>query len=135
MTLGEDVAAALPELRSAAESMMTSACVITGPGEKTWNNTTGTYDNPAVTIYTGPCRIAFRSTVRREAEAVGQLLTEQEPTLYLPVDGSEGVSTDHVVTITANPLDAALVGMRLRVAGIHAQTYATARRLALEVVS
>lgn len=137
MSLGSDVAAALPELRVQAESLMVSTCTITrGGGAGVWNEATGAYDATATTIYSGPCRLIFRSnSVVRETDAQGQFLLEQEPQLSLPVVGSETVTVGDAVTITANPYDAAMVGLTLRIAGIHTQTQATARRFPVEVVT
>lgn len=136
MSLGSDIAAALPGLRAQAESLMVSVCTITrGGGAGVWNESTGQYDSTAVTVYSGPCRVRFPSTVVRESDTQNQFTVEQEPLLSLPVAGSEGVTVDDVVTITANPSDSAMVGLTLRIAGLHAQTQATARRFPVEVTS
>jgi hypothetical protein len=136
VTLGADIEAALPELRTAAESMMKSTCVIrrvtgTELDEETLN-TTPTYE----VSYSGRCRVRFASTAApREVDAQSQLLVEQEPILHLPVVGSEGVRVGDVAEITANPHDPKLVGVRFRVAGVHSQTLGTARRFPIEVVT
>lgn len=135
MTLRSDITAALPGLRAHAESLMVSTCTITRGGTDVWNEETGAYDSTAETVYTGPCRVRFPSTVVRETDAQNQFAVEQEPVLSLPVVGSELVTVDDVVTITANPFDTAMVGLTLRIAGVHTQTQATARRFPVEVTS
>lgn len=137
MTLGADASVALPGLRAEAESLMLSTCTITrGGAEPVWNDATGDYDTAAGgTVYAGKCKIRFLSSVVRESDAQSQFVTEQEPTLYLPIDGSEAVTIGDTVFVTANPQDTGMVGKSFRVAGVHTQTYATQRRLPLEVVT
>ena len=43
MNLGADIAAALPQLRRQAESMMRDECTITRAGTQTWDDATGTH--------------------------------------------------------------------------------------------
>lgn len=137
MSLGSDVAAALPGFRAEAESQMVSTCTITSDGVKVWDEETGGYVESGTTVYSGPCKLRFPPQGRslRELDVQGQFLIEQEPLLSLPVAGSELVSPGDVVTITANPFDPAMVGLKIRIAGVHTQTFATARRFPVEVVT
>lgn len=114
---------------------MLSTCTVNSAGEPVWDEATGDYVPSGTTVYEGPCKLRFPSTVLRESDVQSQFVVEQEPMLALPVVGSELVSVGDVVTITANPFDAAMVGLKLRVAGVHTQTFATARRFPVELVS
>lgn len=122
--------------RAFNEALMTSACTITrGDATPVLNETTGHYDVTSTTIYTGPCKIRFVSTVVSEADAQAQLLVEQNAILSLPIVGSETVDVDDLATITSSYMDGALVGKVFRITGIHAQSFATARRLTVEIIS
>lgn len=119
--------------RQLAESQMTSAGIVyrANGGFTTDPVTleeTPTYD----TIYTGACRLRFTANTPRTGEVPGVVVTDQSATLSFPVLGSEGITTGDIWQCTANPLDPALVGRRLRIAGIHSMTHATARRFPVE---
>lgn len=119
--------------RRQAEALMESACVITRAGETTTDPVTGEDVPTSTTIYTGKCRLKFPNAQATQVEAAGQLLATQFPVLSLPVDGSAGVLMDDVATVTS-PLDPD-VTVVARIAGLHSQTHATARRFPLEVLS
>jgi len=135
MTLGADITAALPELRAAAESMMHSTVIIRRPSGSTWNEETGTSVPAWVDVYEGPARIRFKDTQPRVADAAGEQVVDQAPVLSLPIATSADVRVDDIATVTANPTDPGLIGLQFRIAGVHAQTHATARRFPVEVVS
>lgn len=142
MDLGADIAAALPGLRAQAESMMQDRCVVERVTAGTvLDEVTGEYTPVTVRVYPvgvaadGPCQFKAANTAVRDVEAAGQLLVEQSATLKLPVAGSEVVREGDVVTITASRFDPQLVGVRVRVAGSHHQTFATARRFPVEEMS
>jgi hypothetical protein len=121
--------------RRQAEALMVSECVVTRVTGKAFNDETGLYEPTVETVYSGKCDFRFTGTAFREVDGQSQLLTEQHPVLKLPVDGSAGVRVDDEGVLTAHPLDAGLVGMKFRIAGENTRTYATARRLPVEVVS
>lgn len=138
--LADDIAWALPELRAEAESRMTSTCVATIPGEgdPVWNPDTQQWDDPVETVYEGPCRLRMGNPAPQNADA-GETswAVDRTPTLSLPLsDPTSAAVVDGVqVTITGNPNDPAMVGLRLRVLSGHYQTDSTARRVPVEVVS
>ncbi|RCL91797.1 MAG: hypothetical protein DBW62_00645 [Microbacterium sp.] len=131
----------LTEGRELAFSLMTSTVTIRRASGSTRDESTGlnvvTYD----TIYdAGPARIRFVSADPRKADAAGQRLAEQSPTVSFPITGeyaaaAANIRVDDVGEVTANPDDPAIVGVEFRVAGEHAQTHSTARRLPVEVLS
>lgn len=127
--LGEDVAAFLPELRAQAESLMTAACAITRSGPLTWNPSTLQHESSTVSVYTGKCRVK-RGGAQGSAETVAdQTLTESAYAVHLPVVGSEGILVGDVVTITACPDDAEMVGRVFTVEASPAYSQGTARRV------
>lgn len=134
VTLGEDVAEALPAFRAQAESMMTDTVHITrGDAAPVFDETTGTYISAATTIYSGPARLKLSSTVVSDLNVQGQLLAQQGPRLDLPVTTSGGVRPGDIATVTASQTDPVTVGVRLTIAGTFVQTLATARRFPVEV--
>ena len=132
--IGHDIAATLPELRSHAESMMTDACVITGPnGSPTWDDATGTYTIPAgSTVYAGPCRLRMPGRVTR-ADSGDAAFAVDEGTLSLPVDGSEDVGAGMVALVALGNDPIASVSVSIQ--ATHVQTNSTARRLPVKLVS
>jgi hypothetical protein len=122
--------------RRYSESLMGSTCVIERVTGRVFNEDTGEYADTLATVYTGKCRLVFRASLESLARDMeGQILAEQRPTIELPIAGSETVTVNDVVRITGNPYDAAAVGMRVRITGLSAATYATARRLPGEVLT
>lgn len=128
--LGDDLAAALPELRLHAESRMVDACAIASGGVITWDETTGTATlTGAATVYSGRCEIQIPNVTERELVAGERERTVQDLLVKLPVVGSEQVTVGATVTVTASTLDAALTGRVYTVVADHSKTFATARRL------
>ena len=87
------------------------------------------------TVYTGKCKLKFPGMQPAEVSVPGMVVVEQDAILSLPVDGSGGVKVDDIWTCTENVLDPSLVGVSLRIAGMHHQTSATARRFPVREVS
>jgi len=128
VSLGTDLAAALPELRAQAESMMLDTCTITR-SVRTWDEGTASWVDAPTTVYTGACEVKAENVQAAEADAQGQLLIVQSLILKLPVAASVDVAPGDVATLTVCRFDPQLVGKRLRVGASHHQSFATARRL------
>lgn len=137
MTLGSDLAAALPLLRAAAESRMTDKCQITtAASSPVLNVETGEYETaPGTVVYVGPCELKMGGTAPRPVDAAGQALIEQHDILKLPMAKSTAVKVDQVAEILSSETDPMLVGLKVRILGPFAQTYATARRFPVELIS
>ncbi len=112
----------------------TSRCTITRPGPKIFDPETGDYTFSDVEVYADICEFRFQDAQPREIDGQAQQFTEQRPQLKLPVIGSEGVAVDDVAVIDESD-DVALVGLRMRIAGLDGKTYAVARRLPVEVLT
>jgi len=131
MSLGTDVAGALPFLRAQAESLMLDTCTVcpvTGVDEATGAPTLGT------AVYTGKCKVQTSQAQEANPEAGGATYTVQRYAVHVPVGAFVPV-VGHVVTITAAALDAGLVGRKYRVVALLHKTLATAQRLAVEEVT
>lgn len=134
MTLGERIAAALPELRAQAESTMVDSCVITASVAGAWDDATGTYGDPTdTTVYEGKCRLRMPRTTGSRVEAGGATWAVDDGVLSLPVDGSEDVTSGHVAVVTLSNDPAATVTVTVQ-AG-HVQTHSMARRLPVKLVA
>jgi hypothetical protein len=122
--------------RAFQESRMPATVTITRVTGRLLDETTGEYADTVQTVYAGKCRLDFRASLETlERDMEGQILADQRPTLLLPIVGSEGITVNDMATMTGNPLDPAVVGMRIRITGRSATTYATARRLPGEVLT
>lgn len=130
MDLGADIAAALPELRRQAESMMRDECTITRPGAQTWDDATGAYVGGTLTrLYAGPCRIRRPNVAEREAAAGDADWTVTGAVVSIPVDGTTDDLLGATVTVVGCEMDPTLTGREFTVLAPHAQSQATARRL------
>lgn len=135
--LGHELAAALHELRTHAESRMTSTCLITGPGgEPVWDANEGKYvAAPGATLYDGKCRLRIGNPAPQNADAGETAWAVDRGVLSLPIEGTANVTDGSTVKITANPHDPGMVGLVLTVLAPHFQTDSTARRLPVQVVT
>jgi hypothetical protein len=121
--------------RREAEKLMTTTCTIARNDGTTVDPDTLDDVTTWTQTYAGKCRVRRPGPSARDKQTAGQTITLQDLILSLPVTGSSRVITDHVVTVTANPLDPALVGVTFRVTGMHDETTATARRFPIERMS
>lgn len=119
--------------RAWAESLMQSTVLIRRRSGETRNEETGQIEPSWSTVYEGPARIRFGNAQPRDTDVIGQRIVEQSPIVSLPLATSASVHVDDEGEVTANPLDPGLVGFRFRIAGLHEQTHATARRFPVEV--
>ena len=130
MNLGADIAAALPQLRRQAESMMRDECTITRAGTQTWDDAAGVYTGGTPTLlYAGPCRVRRPNVAEREAAAGEADWTLTGAVVSIPVDGTTDDLLDATVTIVACEMDPTLTGRVFTVLAPRAQSQAIARRL------
>jgi hypothetical protein len=120
--LADDLATALPELRAAAESLMTSTVTITRPGESTWDE---------AMVYTGRCKVQTFQAFEAEPDAGGAQRVIQRYYLHVPVSAGVFLPGDRAeITASANPL---LVGNVYVVAAPHEKDWQTAQRLLVDL--
>lgn len=130
------VESALARGRALADALMVTTVRIRRQTGKAKNPVTGQIEPTWAVIYEGPARVRFGNTQPRDIDAAGQLLVEQSPTVSLPIGADSAlVRTNDEGTVLGNPPDPGLVGLDFRIAGIHAQTHATARRFPVEVTT
>jgi hypothetical protein len=121
--------------RSLAEGLMTDTVRIFRRVDAGTVDEDGEAEYTDTDLFTGPARLVLRSGVVNSVDAQSQLLGVQSPRLDVPIIGTGGVRNGDRFEITASLTDSALVGLSGVVAGMFPQTYATARRLPVEVAS
>jgi hypothetical protein len=134
--LGDDIAAALPELRAQAESRMRDTWVITRPGAQVWNPATKQYEGSVVTVYDGPGRLRPTALMDHATTAADQEFMESQYVLSLPIGSHPNITTgtsgdvrkDNVATCTKSADDPAMVGRKYTIGISAAHSQATARR-------
>lgn len=121
--------------RRYAEAGMSWTCTITRDTGVTFDETTG-FNVPTVEpVWAGPCDLQLPTPRVFARTSQDQLLTEQQPILKVPVEGTAGVTVGDDVVITSAPTDPDSVGLKLKVAGVHPATYSTARRLPVYAIT
>lgn len=115
VTLGGDIAAALPALRAEAESRMSEA-VLVGRFKDDTDEATG---DPTRVIeterYAGKARIRWGSREVSNSSAIGSPVGTQEPYLSVPVGTARFFNEDEV-ECTDSP-DSILIGRRFQIQG------------------
>jgi hypothetical protein len=118
--------------RAAAQAGFIDTCTIERPGAEVTSQVDGTVSTPMTPIYEGVCRVQQAAAPWAGPATAGQAaigLSALE--IQLPVVGSEGITKDDVVTVTACTFDTDLVGKKFTVQGAHHATHKTTRRLPL----
>lgn len=134
MSLGYDIAAALPGLRAEAESRM-SETVIVGTFKDATDPDTGDPIRVPVTVrYVGKARIRWGSRGVVNTNAPSMPIAVQEPYLSVPI-GSGMFKVRDEVHITGSTADPLVVGRSMRIAGDAIAGQATANRYPLEEFS
>ena len=133
--LGADIAAALPELRIEAESLMVDSCTITRAGASgVIDEDTGIVGtDTASEVYSGKCRFRPPSVQPKTTDAGETEWSLAANTLQLPASVT-GVQIGDEVT-GASTLNPDIAGRTFTVTGVEQRTHATMRRVSLEEVS
>lgn len=114
---------------------MTDTWTITRKGVPVLNETTGNYDAPVTTVYTGPGKLQSFESYEQTPSAGGHTFAVMRPHLHLPItSASAAVRVDDIATCTASSVDPSLVGTKVTIAGIQSKTYMTARRFPVSEV-
>lgn len=133
MTFGAGIAAALPRLQAAAESLMTSVVTVTRldpDAEPVWDEETGECTDALVTVYEGRAKVQTFQAFEAEPEAGGAQRVIQRYYLHVPLSAGVFLPGDRAeVTASANPL---LVGNVYVVAAAHEKDWQTAQRLLVD---
>lgn len=122
--------------RAAAVDLMLDTVTITRPtGEP------GEYDPvtgergpaPTTTVYTGPGKVQTYEPYETTQRSGEHMYVQQRYYLQLPITATT-VAVGDTATVTASANDPALAGRSYRVAGEHAKSWATARRVLIDEV-
>ena len=134
MNLGYDIAQALPGLRAEAESRMTDTCTVTrGDGGEVLDPVTDEWvPVPAVTVYSGACRVKHATTGAAQVGTGSQLLAVSQLELHVPVT-AVGIGVGDRVEITGSSTRAEQVGRVFTVTAEFDGSQTTALRFRVEV--
>lgn len=126
--------------RRLAEALMVDTCTIRALiRSDVLDDTTGEYlmiPNPDLPdpVYAGKCRFTIAATEVRDVDSQGQDLAVADARLDVPVlPGTALIAKDHVATIHLTAVDTATVIAIVQAS--HAQTFATARRLPVQITT
>lgn len=137
MTLGSDLAAALPGLRMQAESRFSETFKVFYIEKSAEPDAeTGLYTETEVAVYESMAgRIKFPSLTVAEREQGSQVPAIQDVQIHVAVGSAVNVEVDHVWRCTASSSDASLVGCEFRTKGLPAAGQVSASRFPVESVS
>lgn len=117
--------------RRAAEALMTSTVQI-GTVKDATDPNTGDPIQVITPVWTGKGRIHTRTVTAQTTSGPGVVFAQQDLILTIPVSGTDVVSTNMAVKVTADPLDDALVGTVYRIKGTSAESLQVVRRFQIE---
>ena len=123
-----DLAAALPFLRSQAESTFTEkvrAGRVTDATDPVTGDPVQAVTEPF--IYEGPARVKYPDTMVSDSASAGQVVAEQSVIVKLPV-GSPVVPEGSAFVVLTSDVDESLVGRTYQVEGAPAAGMVTAHR-------
>ena len=114
------------QMRSWINTCLTLTGTVTAPGEgdPVWNPETQQYEQPTVTVYSGPCLIYSRSLEGRTADAGEATWQIDHYVVTLPA-GSD-VATGMTLTIDASPDEPDLVGWKLSITDVPVEAWSVA---------
>ena len=130
MSLGDDIAAALPELRALAESRMQDTVRVRRPVDSEPDPLTG-IDVPTYApddVYNGRCRVKAVNVQPATADSAGSTVTTQARELHVPNDAPAILPGD-VAFLADDTYTPRLRGVVYRVDGAHESSDTTAQRV------
>lgn len=123
---------ALARGQVAAEAGMRDACTIQrASGSGTTDPVTGYPTQNYTTLYSGKCRVQQQVAVSRAHDVGEDTVWVVRFVLQLPVAGTEGLTVEDLVTITAAVNDADLVGRVFSITELAHKSEPTARRVGM----
>ena len=100
-------------------------------GDPGWDEETGTYTDPLLTVYEGRCKVQTFQAFEAEPDAGGAHRVVQRYYLHVPV-GTGPYKPGDRATITASTANPLLVGNVYVVAAAHEKDWQTAQRLLVD---
>jgi hypothetical protein len=134
VVIGDDLAAALPELQAQAESRMLDTCTIVRPGDVTTDPLTGQVDPTDTPVYSGRCELrATTALIARDEESATSQVTAQTFTLKVPV-GAPALMPGDLARFSATTYTPRLRNVAASVDGVHVGTFTTAQRVPVTIL-
>lgn len=127
--IGADIAAALPELRAQAESLMVDAVLIERRAGQSTDQVTGKVVDVFEPVWSGKCRWLRPVTWDNPTQVADSEIAKVDRDMRLPVDGTGEVRRGDRVTCTASAHDPARVGEVAWVRVVETQSQPVHRRL------
>lgn len=129
--IGDDIAAALPDLRAQAESLMTETVEV---GEFTVevDGNLNPIETLAEAHYTGKGQIKYPSLAVSDRVAASQQAASVSAVLKVPVGSGADIRPGDTVRVTASTSDGSLVGRKFRIAAWPASGQVSAHRYPIE---
>lgn len=137
--IADDIAAALPELRAHAESLMVDTCTVTRVSDDppVWDGVAGTYTPaPPVVVYQGRCQLPKVNPSAQDADAGETNWAKGIVLIKLPMTAAVGevgdplaVSDGHDVAVTSRG------DLTLSVRFTMPQTFEKSRKVSCQAVS
>lgn len=121
--IGDDIAAELPRMREAAESLMTDRCTIRE--EDSW--VSEQLSEGAVVASGVPCRVKVDNTEPRTVVVGDEVTHITRLTVSMPMTYNPQVG--QVITMTSSVFDGSLIGRRFDVLDSGSGSQVTARRV------
>ena len=120
--------------RAAAEALMIDACTVRRPTGTVTDPVTGNVTPSSTLVYDGKCKVQSTQAQASNPVAGGHAFTVEDLEWQAPI-GTGPFKVDDVITHTAAPLDAHLVGTVYRITSLARKTAKTAQRFRVEVTS
>lgn len=133
--IGTEVAAALPELRAQARSLMVDEAIVTREGaEPVWDPVTEQMVATTTEIYRGPVRVVGRDrTVAQMVDVASEGVMITPFVVMLPWNAT-GIKDGDLVTVTAST-NPSLIGFRLTVTAAVRASHSVELRLQCDAFS
>lgn len=119
--------------RESAAGLRTDTCVVRRKSGSTFDESTGTYVDAYVEVWSGACRVKPRNLATREVEAGERLVSLHTYVVSLTIDVAT-VRVGDVLEVLTSETDPALPGTVMRVQDVTKGSQISARRLVCEEV-
>lgn len=127
--------AILAQLRAVQEQAFTEDLKIERLGEPVFDETTGLMEESRILVWEGSGSVVTPSVDVAEADVAGRLTTVTKTRVNLPVDGTEDVRKDDLVTVVGSITVPQVVGVSLRIVGRNLGGWRTLRRFDAEEIT
>lgn len=121
--------------RARVEEQMVDSCVIGRVVRSDELDENGDYPETLDPVYVGRCKFTIQAVQVRDVDSQGQDFSVADGILSIPVGalGSAEVEKDHRAQITLTSNDSAIIDAVVQSG--HAQTFATARRFPVQILT